>query len=134
MVAIVVLEVLGDLVADLLVVVVLPVPGKIICIYFLALFCYTKKMEIKDVENLAKLARIELSESEKEKLLIDMESILGYVKQIESVIQTENIKPEYKLRNIWREDKMGQKDFSKESILEQFPEKEGNFLKVKKIL
>ena len=91
-------------------------------------------MEIKDVENLAKLARIELSESEKEKLLIDMESILGYVKQIESVIQTENIKPEYKLRNIWREDKMGQKDFSKESILEQFPEKEGNFLKVKKIL
>ena len=39
-------------------------------------------MNIKDVENLAELARIELTEEEKKEILSDMESILGYVKQI----------------------------------------------------
>lgn len=42
-------------------------------------------MEIKDVENLAALARIELTEEEKNELLHDMDSILGYVKQIEEI-------------------------------------------------
>ena len=39
-------------------------------------------MEIKDVEKLAELAKIELSEEEKVKLLADMQGILDYVKQI----------------------------------------------------
>ena len=42
-------------------------------------------MNIKDVENLANLARIELGEDEKKEILSDMESILEYVKQIEKV-------------------------------------------------
>ena len=42
-------------------------------------------MNIKDVENLAELAKLELSADEKESLLHDMEGILGYVKQIEAV-------------------------------------------------
>ena len=42
-------------------------------------------MNIKDVEILASLARIELGEEEKKDLLSDMESILGYVKQIEEI-------------------------------------------------
>lgn len=90
-------------------------------------------MEIKDVENLAKLARIELSEGEKRELLSDMDSILGYVKQIEEV-KVEDIEPELNIHNVWREDIADSREFSKELISEQFPDAKDGFLKVKKIL
>ena len=90
-------------------------------------------MDIKDVENLAALARLELAEKEKKELLSDMDSILGYIKQIEGV-KIKEVKPEYNLKNIWREDGPEQREFSKELILEQFPDSQDEFLKVKKIL
>jgi len=90
-------------------------------------------MDIKDVENLAELARIELSEDEKRAILKDMEGILAYVKVVEEV-EVADIKPEYGLRNVWREDTIEPREFSKELILEQFPDSQDGFLKVKKIL
>ena len=90
-------------------------------------------MEIKDVENLAGLARIELTEEEKRGLLSDMDSILGYIKQIEEV-KIKDVKPEYKVYNVWREDEIEEREFSKEIITEQFPDSQSGFLKVKKIL
>ena len=42
-------------------------------------------MELKDVEKLAQLARIELPENEKEGIFNDLKSILGYIDQIEKV-------------------------------------------------
>ncbi|MES3031790.1 MAG: Asp-tRNA(Asn)/Glu-tRNA(Gln) amidotransferase subunit GatC [Patescibacteria group bacterium] len=90
-------------------------------------------MEIKDVENLAALARIELSEDEKIDLLKDMKGILDYVKQIEDV-QVADTEPEYKTYNVWREDKIDSREFSSEIIKKQFPDTQDDFLKVKKIL
>ncbi len=90
-------------------------------------------MNIGDVENLAELARLELSSEEKEGLLHDMEGILAYVKQIEEV-KVEDIKHEPEVRNIWREDEPVIRDFSTEAIIEQFPDSKDGFLKVKKIL
>ena len=90
-------------------------------------------MNIKDVENLAKLARIELTEEEKSELLSDMDSILEYVKQVEKM-KTEDTKPEFKTYNVWREDKEEAREFSKELITGQFPDSKDGFLKVKKIL
>jgi aspartyl-tRNA(Asn)/glutamyl-tRNA(Gln) amidotransferase subunit C len=96
-------------------------------------------MNIKDVEDLANLARIELGEEEKKGLLSDMDSILGYVKQIEEM-KIENIEPEYEVCNIWREDlpavegELIPREFSREIITEQFPDAQDGFLKVKKIL
>lgn len=90
-------------------------------------------MEIKDVENLAELARIELTEEEKIGLLADMEGILDYVKQVESV-ELENKKTVYDLYNVWREDEIEPREFSRELILRQFPDSQDGFLKVKKIL
>ena len=58
-------------------------------------------MQIKDVENLAELAKIELNEAEKKQLLSDMESILGYVQQIESV-EVSDLELEYKNKNVWK--------------------------------
>ena len=101
-------------------------------------------MEIKDVENLAKLARIELTEEEKKGLLSDMDSILGYIKQIEQV-KVDDVEIENRICNVWREDAVDSRGFSKELIVEQFPDSQparpngrsggdGTFLKVKKIL
>jgi aspartyl-tRNA(Asn)/glutamyl-tRNA(Gln) amidotransferase subunit C len=90
-------------------------------------------MDIKDVENLANLARLELSPEEKEAMLKDMVEILGYVKQIEAV-EADDETPVYNLKNIWREDKTTPRDFSIEIIAEQFPASQDGFLKVKKIL
>ena len=90
-------------------------------------------MDIKDVENLAGLARLELTEEEKKGLLSDMDSILGYVKQIENM-KVENTESEYKVYNVWREDTVEVREFSKELITGQFSEAQDRFLKVKKIL
>ena len=90
-------------------------------------------MEIKDVENLAELARIELSEEEKMDLVHDMEGILAYVKQVEEA-QIEDIEPSLGVHNIWREDAPQEREFSKDSIIAQFPDSQDGFLKVKKIL
>ncbi len=90
-------------------------------------------MEIKDVENLANLARIELSEEEKKDILDDMKGILEYVQQIEGV-EIKDAKSEYTVHNVWREDAPIARQFSRELITEQFPASKDGFLKVKKIL
>lgn len=90
-------------------------------------------MDIKDVENLAELARLELSKEEKEKILIDVDSILKYIGQIEEV-KIGDIKSDFKVYNVWREDVIEPREFSRDGILEQFPDKQDGFLKVKKIL
>ena len=90
-------------------------------------------MNIKDVENLAELARMEVSQEEKEAILKDMGGILDYVKQIESV-ELDEVNVEYSQYNSWREDEPIERDFSVESIKQQFPDRQGDFLKVKKIL
>jgi aspartyl-tRNA(Asn)/glutamyl-tRNA(Gln) amidotransferase subunit C len=90
-------------------------------------------MDIKDVEKLAELSKIELNDKEKKNLLKDMEDILGYVKQIQEV-EVADIEPEYSNKNIWREDKIEPREFSREEIINQFPDEKDGFVKVKKIL
>lgn len=90
-------------------------------------------MDIKDVENLAELARLELSHEEKEAMLKDMDNILEYVKQVEE-LKIPDTKENYSLYNVWREDEIVPREFSEELIVEQFPDSKNGFLKVKKIL
>jgi aspartyl-tRNA(Asn)/glutamyl-tRNA(Gln) amidotransferase subunit C len=89
-------------------------------------------MDIKDVESLAELARIELTDKEKEEILKDMGGILAYVGQIEAL----NIdsSPNYMIKNVWREDEVADKEFSPDLLVGQFPDSQDGFLKVKKIL
>ncbi len=93
------------------------------------------------MENLAELARIELSEEEKRDLLKDMQGILEYVKQIEQVkVDVQHSVSDSANCNVWREDlpavagKAEPREFSKEIIMKQFPDAQDGFLKVKKIL
>ena len=96
-------------------------------------------MEIKDIEKLAELAKIELTDTEKDGLLKDLDSILDYVKQITEVdLPAQAGVPETKLdyanKNTWREDKLEERDFSRDLIVEQFPDSQDGFVKVKKIM
>jgi len=92
-------------------------------------------MNIKDVEDLAILSRLDLTTEEKEQLLQNTEGILNYVKVIEGV-EVPDIEVEYEQKNVWREDvlRVGEPDFSHDLIVSQFPDSQDGFLKVKKIL
>lgn len=93
-------------------------------------------LEIQDIDKLAKLSRIELSDAEKEQLLKDVDPILGYVAQIKeavSAVGEEKIAGEH--RNITRPDADPfESGKNTKAILDDMPETEGNYLKVKKIL
>lgn len=93
-------------------------------------------MEIRDIEKLAKLARIELTDSEKQTYLKEIGEILGYVDQIKGVVAS--VGEERKtgeLKNIMREDEELQTNNTKpEDLIVEFPQKMNNYLKVKKIL
>lgn len=93
-------------------------------------------LEIKDIEHLAKLARIELTEDEKVKYLKDISAILGYVDQIQEIVSKSGEKRIVgDLRNVIRTDEvLNTPNSNTESIVAEFPKKEGDRLKVKKIL
>jgi aspartyl/glutamyl-tRNA(Asn/Gln) amidotransferase C subunit len=93
-------------------------------------------LEIKDIEHLAKLARIELSEAEKKSLLKEVDPILGYVSQIKEAASSKiEEKKAGEHRNIARADEHAyEHGRNTKGIIEDFPEKKDNYLKVKKIL
>ena len=93
-------------------------------------------MEIKDIEKLAKLARIELTDNEKQTYLKEIGAILGYVDQIKSAVaKTGEERKAGDLRNVMRTDEVkNPSGANTEAIVKEFPAKKDNYLKVKKIL
>jgi aspartyl-tRNA(Asn)/glutamyl-tRNA(Gln) amidotransferase subunit C len=96
------------------------------------------KISDKDIEKLGELARIKLGEEEKKELKIDIESILGYVSEIQEVssdLDRDMSSDKDTLINIMREDEeFHESGLYTEKILENAPEREGDYIKVKKIL
>lgn len=91
----------------------------------------------KDVEHIAKLARIELTEAEKQKFEKDLSAILEFVEKLNEA-DTENVVPMTggtSLENITREDK--QIDISLEgrqaNLLNQAPDRKEGWVKVKAV-
>jgi aspartyl-tRNA(Asn)/glutamyl-tRNA(Gln) amidotransferase subunit C len=88
----------------------------------------------KDVEHVAKLARLELSEEEKEKFTKDFSNILDYFNLL-SEVNTENVEPMAQaipMTNVMREDKV-ELSVAREKILANAPLEEEGFFKVPKI-
>ncbi len=88
------------------------------------------------IEHIAQLAKLKLSEKEKEKFSKELLQILDFVKKLNEV-DTSNIEPFFSdLKNILRKDEIKIKDHkSKVKILiKQAPEKEGNYFKTISIL
>lgn len=85
----------------------------------------------RELEHLAKLARIELDPKEEEKLLKDLASILDYFKELQK-LDTANVAPMTggtDLRNIFRND-AERENTNRGAGTEAFPEKKDGYLKV----
>jgi len=98
----------------------------------------------EQIEHVAKLARIELTEKEQEKYSHDLSSILDYIDKLGKV-DTKDVKAIQQitgLETVTRKDATGNKkpaspagrQETRNKILEQAPEKKGNYYKVPKIL
>ena len=92
-------------------------------------------IEKKDIEKLATLCRIEVSEEEKNILAKDMESILGYVSQIKGAVSATPPKEVSELYNVMREDNNPhEKGMYTKEIMDEVPDTENGYVKVKQIL
>ncbi|MEI8339629.1 MAG: Asp-tRNA(Asn)/Glu-tRNA(Gln) amidotransferase subunit GatC [bacterium] len=91
-------------------------------------------INVEEVRKLAQLARIDMGEEELAKIAKEIGDILGYVDQIKTVAG-EAEREVSAHHNITRDDNQpnspGQ---NTETLAAEFPKREGNLLKVKKIL
>lgn len=90
----------------------------------------------KDVEHIAKLARIEVKDEDKEKLAQELGSILDYVAKLEEV-NTNGVEPTAQvtgLENVFRPDEARTSDENAVGkLLDAMPAREGRHLKVKSV-
>jgi aspartyl-tRNA(Asn)/glutamyl-tRNA(Gln) amidotransferase subunit C len=90
----------------------------------------------KDVEKLAELARIKIEDSEKKELTKEIDSILTYVDQIKKATVDMDYTPvSGAVHNVAREDApITTSPEDREALLDEAPDREGDFIAVKKII
>ena len=92
-------------------------------------------LDRKDVEHVAKLARLELSEQELELYTRQLGDVLGYVEQLGEV-NVEGVEPLAHGAhggNVFREDRAG-RSLDREKVLEGAPDSDGRFFRVPKVI
>ena len=91
------------------------------------------KLTREEVEHLGRLARIALTDEEKERYATELSAILDYVEQLQEV-DTTDVEPTSQvtgLEDVYREDvAVPQSREVMKEIIEQFPDREGDLLKV----
>ena len=93
------------------------------------------KITSNDVRKVAKLARLEIPDDQVEIYTSQLEKILAYVAQLEEV-ETNDVSPTTRaveVVNVARED-LVKTSTVREELLDQAPQREGNFFRVPKIL
>ena len=88
-----------------------------------------------DIQHLASLRSLALTDYETDVLRQDLENIIGYIEQL-GKLDVSGIEPTYQvtgLSNVWREDEV-QAGISVESLLDLAPEKQNNQVKVPQVL
>lgn len=88
----------------------------------------------KEVEHVAKLARLELTEEEKERYTQQFSNIFDYFNQL-SEVNTENIEPmahAIPMVNVMREDKV-KLPYTRDEIMANAPVEEDGYFKVPRI-
>ena len=89
-----------------------------------------------DVQHLAQLSSLQLSDDEATSLQTDLEAIIGYIQQL-SELDTTGVEPTYQvtdLQNVWREDTVNTYGVDREALLAAAPEVESHQIKVPKVL
>lgn len=90
---------------------------------------------LKDVEHIAKLARLDFTEGEKETFTHQLNAILAYVEQLNK-LDTSNVEPlshVIELGDVFRED-IVRPGLSQEEALKNAPAKDEKFFKVPKVI
>ncbi len=91
---------------------------------------------IKEVEHIAKLAKLRFTEEEKTKLQGEMNVVLAYIDKLNEIPGLDKIKPLENINdteNVFRED-IAEDCLTREEALKNAPEKTDNFFKVPKVL
>lgn len=91
----------------------------------------------KEVEHIARLARIKLGEKEKEKMASELGAILGYIDKLKEV-NTEGVEPISNItgmENVLRKDEPMKKPLAEQAadamkLVKMTPESKDNFVKV----
>ena len=92
-------------------------------------------VSIKEVEKIAELARLHITENEKEKYTEQLNVILEYMEQLNQV-DTSKVEPlshPFELTNVFRSDEV-QPSLPVEEALKNAPDKSGNYFKVPKVI
>ena len=93
-------------------------------------------LTVKELEHLATLSRIELSDADKQSLIKEFDSILGYVDQLKKVkVDMDEAGRVGAVKNVTRPDiAESVSDADRERLLAEFPHREGDYVAVKKII
>lgn len=99
-------------------------------------FIYKIMITKAEIEKLADLARIKVSEDEKESLANDIGAILSYVDEIKKINMDIDAKSDVgAISNVAREDVVvSSSPQTIENIMNESPDREGDFIAVKKII
>ena len=88
-----------------------------------------------DIQHLASLSSLALTDDEVDGLRQDLENIIGYIEQL-GELDTAGVESTYQvtgLENVWREDEV-KPGISRDELLELAPEKQNNQVKVPQVL
>lgn len=92
-------------------------------------------IDIAEVDRIARLARLKLDGSDKQKMQQELSAILDYVDQLQEVQEKTEIKPyeDESAVNLMRDD-VAESSTPPEELLKLAPSREGDFVKVKSVL
>lgn len=95
-----------------------------------------KKLSIEEVQHIADLARIGISDEEKKRFQEDLGSILDYIDKLQKVDVSgvESGSQISGLENATREDEDGSSEQDPKSLMDMAPETKGGYVKVGKVL
>jgi len=90
----------------------------------------------QELDNLANLARIKLTDADKESLIKEFDSILTYVDQLKKVnVSLDTESRVGTVRNVTRIDQViSTSSQDREGLLNEAPDREGDFIAVKKMI
>lgn len=97
---------------------------------------FMSEITTADIEKLAVLARVGLTEAEKKSLAGEMTAILEYVKQLDEV-NVGGVDPTSQVTGLTgtsRKDGIVRSDIGRDELLSNAPETENGFIKVKSVL
>ncbi len=97
-----------------------------------------ERMEVKreDIEHLAALSNLGLSEAQAKALQTDLQGIVNYISELDA-LDTEGVEPTYQvfeMENVWRDDEIREQEAGREELLALAPEQLDNQIKVPKVL